>query len=168
MVEIKTSDFLTDNEIDLRLEKKLVMQNVQDQLTTYSYGIFLHNFNDKIGYINFSVGDDENTKYEGNLNIKFENQLMDKSYGSNAYALINRLALQHNMSEIIITCDPENYDLRKKCDELGGKLLGILSVPKENKLYKDGHKQRCIYKWVLKDYEPCFEKVKLIYSKLPL
>ena len=59
------------------------------------------------------------------------------------------LAKMHKMNYLIITCNPENYASRKTCEYAGGKLESIIDLPTDNDMYLEGHRQKCIYKFVL-------------------
>ena len=65
LFEFKDFDYLTDGEIDLRIQDKTPSNEEKGYVPAYKYMITLHNTNDSIGNIDIRIGCNENT-YFGN------------------------------------------------------------------------------------------------------
>ena len=56
LFEFKDFDFLTDGEIDLKIEEKTPSNDEKGYVPAYKYRIALHNSNDSIGNIDIRIG----------------------------------------------------------------------------------------------------------------
>ena len=53
------------------------------------------------------------------------------------------------MTELIITCSPDNIPSRRTLEKLGGTLLETANVPEDHWLYQRGEKVKNIYRYDL-------------------
>lgn len=67
-----------------------------------------------------------------------------------ACRLLMPLARKHGLTELIITCNPDNWASRRTCERLGCELLEIVDLPPSNKLYQRGDRQKCRYRLSLR------------------
>ncbi|MDR3596680.1 GNAT family N-acetyltransferase [Clostridium sp.] len=149
MFEFKNFDFLTDGEIDLKIEKKIPSNEEKGYVPTYRYRITLHNSNNSIGNIDIRIGYNENIYYGGNIGYRIEKSYRGNNYASKACKIIKQVAIAHGMYKLIITCNPDNFPSRITCEKTGLKLNAIVDLPLHNEMYKDGERRKCIYEWIL-------------------
>jgi tagatose 1,6-diphosphate aldolase len=50
------------------------------------------------------------------------------------------------MSEVWITCDPENTASRRTCELAGADFIEIIDLPPDIDMYQDGERQKCRYR----------------------
>ncbi|MCB2300032.1 GNAT family N-acetyltransferase [Clostridium tagluense] len=151
MFEFKDFDFLTDGEIDLKIEEKTPSNDEKGYVPAYKYKITLHNSNDSIGNIDIRIGYNENIYYGGHIGYEIDKAYRGKSYASKACRIIKQVAISHGMDKVIITCDPYNWTSRRTCEKMGLKLKEIADLPPHNLMYLEGERQKCIFEWILRE-----------------
>ncbi len=65
MFEFKDFDYLTDGEIDLKIEEKAPSNEEKGYVPAYKYKITLHKSDDGIGAIDIRIGNNESLYYGG-------------------------------------------------------------------------------------------------------
>ena len=149
MFEFKNIDFLTDVEIDLRINKKTPADNQKGYVPAYEYDIYLNNTNIKVGGICLRIGYNENIYYAGNIGYGVDEEFRGHNYAMKACKLVKQVAIAHDMKKIYITCNPDNLPSRRTCEKLLLNLLEIADLPKDNEMYLEGENQKCIFEWDL-------------------
>lgn len=149
MFTFKNMDYLTDGEIDLIIQKKICLNYKIGCIPTYKYKITMHGSNTKIGNIDIRIYDNENVCYFGNIGYKIYENFRGNNYAAKSCKIIKKVALAHGMHTLIITCNSNNIPSRKTCEKIGAKLIKIITFPPNNKILKDGERQRYVYEWVL-------------------
>lgn len=149
MFKFKAFNYLTDGEIDLKIEEKIPSDPEKGYVPAYKYKITLHDLNNIIGAIDVRIGHNEGTYYGGNIGYMIEEAYRGNSYASKACKIIKNVAIAHGMNKLIITCNPDNFPSRRTCEKIGLKLKDIVDLPPYNDMYKNGEMQKCIYEWIL-------------------
>jgi len=142
-------DYLTDGEIDLKIEEKAPSNEEKGYVPVYKYRITLHKSDDGIGSIDIRMGNNENLYYGGHIGYMIKESYRGNSYASKACKIIKNVAVAHGMNRLIITCNPDNLPSRKTCEKAGLKLKEIVNLPPYNEMYERGERQKCIYEWIL-------------------
>lgn len=150
MFEFKDFDYLTDGEIDLKIAEKVPADEEKGYVPAYKYTITLHGEEESIGAIDIRIGYNENLYYGGHIGYGIKESYRGHNYATKACRIVKRIAIEHGMDRIIITCNPNNPPSRKTCEKSGLKLKEIVDLPEHNDLYKQGERQACIYEWILK------------------
>lgn len=150
MFEFKDFDYLTDGEIDLRIQDKTPSNEEKGYVPAYKYMITLHNTNDSIGNIDIRIGCNENTYFGGNIGYEIDEAYRGNGYASKACRIIKQVAISHGMDKIIITCNPNNLPSRRTCEKAGLELKEIADLPSYNDMYQGGERQECIFEWDLR------------------
>jgi predicted acetyltransferase len=149
MFEFKEFDKLTDGEIKLILEEKVPENILKKYVPAYKFAILLEKSNTKIGFIDIRIGYNQGLYYGGHIGYTVYEDFRGYNYAMKACKLIKKVALDHNMKKLYITCNPDNMASRKTCEKLGLSLLEIANLPKDNDMYIEGERQKCIYEWIL-------------------
>jgi predicted acetyltransferase len=149
MFVFKDFDYLTDGEIDLKIEEKRPSNDGKGYVPAYKYRITLHNSNDSIGNIDIRIGYNENIFYGGHIGYMIEKPYRGNNYASKACKIIKQIAIAHGMDKLIITCNPNNFPSRMTCEKAGLKLKELVDLPPYNEMYIEGERQECIYEWTL-------------------
>ena len=63
-----------------------------------------------------------------------------------ACQLLFGLARRHGLSELWITCNPDNIASRKTCERLGAEYVETVSLPRDHVLYQRGEREKCRYR----------------------
>ncbi|GAB2569495.1 GNAT family N-acetyltransferase [Gracilibacillus alcaliphilus] len=137
---------ITGEEIDLILHKTVPGNVEMDWVPTYHFDITLHNQTERIGEIDIRIGYNQQLYYGGQIGYQVDEAYRGHHYAAKAVRLIQQVAEAHQMEELIITCNPDNFASRKTCEYAGAELKEIVDLPPDNDMYQRGEKQKCIYK----------------------
>ena len=84
--------------------------------------------------------------YAGNLGYKVDPPYRGRHLAARAINLLLPVARHHQMSELWICCNPENWASRKTCERIGAELVEIIEVPSGTDLYERGDRANCRYR----------------------
>lgn len=99
------------------------------------------------GTLSFRVSESDQVRlYSGHIGYGVFVPARGHHYAERACRLLFPLARKHGMSELIITCNPDNLASRRTCERLGAELLEIVDLPRDNLLYRKGDRQKCRYR----------------------
>jgi tagatose 1,6-diphosphate aldolase len=149
MFEFKEFNLLTDGEIDLVITKKTPANPQLNWVPAYYYDITLHGTTTPIGYIDIRIGYNENLYYGGHIGYGISENFRGNAYASKACKIIKQVAVAHGMTNLIITCNPDNTASKRTCEKVGLTLKEVVDLPEDNDMYLDGERQKCIYEWEL-------------------
>ncbi|MCR1899923.1 GNAT family N-acetyltransferase [Irregularibacter muris] len=150
MVELKEYNILDDGEIDVILYKKSNGDALKDFSPEYKFHILLHESDIVIGHINFRLGDTEKIlKYIGHIGYGIDEQYRGNKYAAKACKIIRKVAKEHGMEKVIITCNPDNYASRKTCETIGARFIEVVDIPETSDVYSLNETQKCRYEWEL-------------------
>ena len=143
------TDFLTNDEIKLVLEKNVAGDAEKNWVPAYHFAICDNN-GDKMGICDLRIGHNENLYYGGNIGYAISEKYRGHHYAGKACLLLFELARKHKLGYVIITCNPDNNASRKTCEYAGGKLLEIAELPEDNDMrIESGETKKCIYRFEL-------------------
>ena len=142
----KKPEMIYGEEVDLKLEQKVVPSRFNRFVPSFCYGIYLHDTNTKIGYCDIRLGKNEELYYAGNIGYSIVSEYQGHHYALKASKLLLEVAKEHQMDQLLITCSPDNDASRKTILELGGVYLETVNVPRNHWLYKRNEKVKEIYK----------------------
>lgn len=137
---------LKNQEIYLKLYKTADENKEKGYVPAYYFEIVRCDDDIEVGKCDLRVGHNYNTKYGGNIGYEIFEPYRGNHYASKACKLLFLLARKHKMSNVIITCDPDNIASRKTCEYSGAELIEIINVPSWNEMYKIGRRKTCQYK----------------------
>lgn len=143
------TEFLKNEEIQLILEKTVETDPVKNWLPAYHFFI-CDKIGVKMGVCDLRVGYNERVYYGGNIGYRVHPAHRGRHYAGKACLLLFQLAEKHGMEYLYITCNPENMASRKTCEFAGGVLEGIVELPPDNDMYLEGERQKCIYRFSLR------------------
>lgn len=144
------TSFLENDEIQLQLQRTANGDTAKGWVPAYYFAICDKHGNE-MGGCDLRIGHNDNTYYGGNIGYHVNEEYRGHHYAAKACLLLFELAKKHDMSHIIITCNPDNYASRKTCEYAGCQLLEIVELPEDNNMrIEDGETEKCIYKIQLK------------------
>lgn len=148
MFEFKEYPTLTDNEIDVSVERTRPANSKIGWGPSYEFKITLHGKDKKIGGISLRVSNTEFIKlYAGHIGYGIEKNYRGHRYAAKACSLIRRVALDHGMRTLWITCNPDNIASRRTCEIVGCKFVEIVDLSEDTDMYRRGERQKCRYRW---------------------
>ena len=110
-----------------------------------SYFIYLKQTNEYIGYCDLRLGNNRELYYYGNIGYRIEPEYRGNHYARRAAVLLLNLARNFGLSELIVTCNPENEASRKTIEALKAEYIETVRVPFWHPLFPEERKKR-IYK----------------------
>lgn len=142
---------LTEGDVvDLRLEARREPSYGNSYTASEIYAITLHGHSAKIGECDLRIGMNEELYYAGNIGYRIYEKYRGSGYACEAARMLMRIAKEkHHMTELILTCSPDNIASRKTLEKLGGELIETVNVPSAHWLYRRGEKVKNIYRFVL-------------------
>ncbi len=144
-----TPQRITGKEIDLVLERAVTADDVKQYVPSYEFAIVLHGTDTKVGGICLRIGNNHNTFYGGHIGYGVDEPYRGQGYAGKACLLLKSVARSHGMSELLITCNPDNLPSRRICEKLGLELESVVDLPEDNEMYQEGERQKCRYIWRL-------------------
>jgi tagatose 1,6-diphosphate aldolase len=151
MAEFEFNDYerLTDGEIELVVREKRPAVEKKGFVPSYEFDIRLPG-KKVVGRISLRVGDTDRLKmYAGHIGYGVEEKYRGNHYAAKACRLVKRVALDHDMKTLWITCNPDNYPSRRTCEVIGSEFVEIVDIPPDIDMYAEGERQKCRYRWDL-------------------
>jgi predicted acetyltransferase len=100
-----------------------------------------------VGRISLRVGDTEHLRmYAGHIGYSVDRPFRGNHYAERSCRLLLPLARSHGMTELWITCNPENAASRRTLERLGAEMVEIVEVPRGNPIYHRGEKRKCRFR----------------------
>jgi len=147
MFEFYNTEYLKTEEIFLKLNRVAEENPEKNYLPAYYFKICRISDNTEMGICDLRIGYNKGTYYGGNIGYGIEEKFRGNHFAGKACLLLFKLAIKHKMDYLYITCNPDNIASRKTCEYAGGVLEKILDLPEDNDMYKEGERQKCIYKF---------------------
>lgn len=143
------TDFLRNQQIKLELERVAEGDLAKKWVPAYYFFICTPG-GKRMGKCCLRVGNNENTYYGGHIGYEIDEPYRGNHYAAKACELLFSLAKRHEMSYVLITCNPDNIASRKTCEYLKGNLLEIAELPKNNDMrMSKGETEKCIFRFEL-------------------
>jgi predicted acetyltransferase len=136
---------ITDGEIELHLFLTTKDPNPEGWGTTFSYDIIEIKSKRTIGRCDLRIGNSHTLYIGGNIGYSVYIPYRGNRYAAKACTLLFDVARQLGMTQLIITCNPDNIASYRTCEICGCALREIVDVPHEHELYLQGDRQKCIF-----------------------
>lgn len=145
------TNFLKNNEIQLRLQKTVDGDRKKKWLPAYCFAI-CDKQGREMGICDLRIGHNINVYYGGNISYYIQEAYRGHHYAGKACLLLFELAKKHKMDYLIITCNPDNYASRRTCEYVGCRYIETVELPEDNDMrLEDGETEKCIYRIDLED-----------------
>jgi tagatose 1,6-diphosphate aldolase len=100
-----------------------------------------------VGEIHFRVGTDEKLqRFAGHVGYTVAEDARGHRFASRAIRLLIPLAKRHGLTELWITCNPDNAASRRTCEQPGAVFVEIVDLPVESDMYARGERRKCRYR----------------------
>ena len=111
----------------------------------YRFSIVENTTGSIVGHCDLRVGFHSHLYYSGHIGYGINEAYRGHGYAGEACLLLLELAKRHHMPQVIITCRPDNLASVRTCERLGARPLGLVDVPTDHDLYRDGDRILCRY-----------------------
>ena len=134
--------------VDLKERYRVDKQEAYDGVPTVYYDILRHSDKEKVGTIDLRLTIQGDMYYYGHIGYNILRSYRGNHYAYEACKMLFGIAKdEFNMSELIITCSPENIASYKTLKKLNGELLELVKVPKNHDLYLKGETSKYIFRY---------------------
>lgn len=141
---------LSDGVLALRHKSFLQGKVAMDRVPAYLFSI-VHLASDQIvGEIDLRLEPtDYLQQYGGQMGYHIDAAYRGHRFAVRACLLLQEVAHTHGMTEIWITCNPDNLASRRTCELIGAEYVNQVKVPFASELYWRGDRFKCRYLWDL-------------------
>ncbi|MBQ0036793.1 MAG: GNAT family N-acetyltransferase [Firmicutes bacterium] len=134
--------------VDLVEDYRVNERNSYDGVPTVYYDIYLHGNNVKVGKIELRLSVEGDNIYYGHIGYNIVREHRGHHYAYEACKVLFNIARdEFKLSELVITCSPENVASYKTLKMLNGELVDLVKVPNNHLLYILGEKTKYIFKY---------------------
>lgn len=104
-----------------------------------------------VGTIRLRLSNNDDIRlYAGHIGYGVDEAHRGHGYAALACLALRPIAKQHSYTELVITCNPDNWPSRRTCERIGAEFIGIVDLPEDNDMYVlKGERQKCLYRWQL-------------------
>ena len=134
--------------VDIREKYRTDEKSAFDGVPTVYYNIYKHGEKQVVGTIDLRLTVEGDMYYYGNIGYSIKKEHRGHNYAYYACKIIFKLAKEEfNMSELIITCSPDNIASYKTLQKLDGELIELAEVPKSHLLYLIGETTKYVFRY---------------------
>lgn len=138
---------LTDRDLQLVLVERIPEDRGKGYAPAYKFEMRRGGATDTVGGIYLRVGDTFRLRmYAGHLAYGVHPEFRGHHYAARACRLLLPLAGSHGMTELWITCNPDNWASRRTCELAGAVLVDTVDLPEDIDMYQEGERQKCRYR----------------------
>ncbi len=139
-----------EDEVVLKEHYRLSAEETSDGVPTVYYDICLRNSPLKVGKIDLRLKMDDYMYYLGHIGYHIYRFYRGHSYAYKACLQLFKIAKEEfGLTELIVTCSPDNIPSYKTLVKLGGQLVETVPVPEDHELYRNNERIKCIFKYKL-------------------
>jgi tagatose 1,6-diphosphate aldolase len=121
---------LRDDDIILSLAATQPADPAKNWVPYYVFHIMSAKTERRAGEIHLRVGNTDHMRlYGGHVAYGVRPEFRGNHFAARALRLLMPLARRHGLSELWITCNPENVASRRTCELVGAELIEIVDMP---------------------------------------
>lgn len=141
---------LIDGDLEVVLAERYPGDPTVNYVPAYRFALKRAGNSHAIGEIELRVGNTRDLiKYGGHIAYGVNAPYRGNRYAARACKLLLPLARAHGLTEIWITCNPDNTASRRTCELAGAVLIEIVDLPERLDMYQEGERQKCRYRIAL-------------------
>lgn len=142
-------DPIVGDEVALLLNRYLQGDRALEGVPAYLFDIVLLD-GTLVGQIDLRIGQTPALiSYAGQVGYGIDAPYRGHGYAAEACRLLVPVALDHDMTALWITCNPDNKASIRTCERLGARLVERVSVPRWSELWRRGDREKLRYYWPL-------------------
>ena len=141
----RTPGRLVDRELELHLRERAQADPAKGWVPAYHFDMVVGS--KVVGRIELRLGaTPAMVAFGGQVGFGVEPEHRGHHYAARSCRLLLPLARAHRMTELWITCNPDNWASRRTCELAGAELVGIVDLPPDSDMYMEGERQKCRYR----------------------
>ena len=124
----------------------------KDWVPYYVFNIMHAETESRAGEIHLRIGNTDHMRlFGGHIAYGVRPEYRGHYFAGRALRLLTPLARRHGLSELWITCNPENVASRRTCEFAGAQLIEIVELPPHVDMYQEGERRKCRYRLDLRE-----------------
>jgi tagatose 1,6-diphosphate aldolase len=132
---------------DLRLVLRETVLPTAGRAPAYRFDMLRLPDGAKLGRIELRIGTTHDLlMYAGHIGYRVEVGHRGHRYATRSSLLLAAFARRHGLTDLWITCDPENLPSRRSCELTGAIFEGIVPLPTHHIMYKAGSRTKCRFR----------------------
>lgn len=136
---------LLDRDLELRLRECAPADPAKGWVPAYHFDMVVAS--EVVRHIELRLGATEAMiNFGGQIGFGVEPSHRGRHYAARGCRLLVPLARAHGMTELWITCNPDNTASRRTCELAGAEFVGIVELPPGSDMYLEGERQKCRYR----------------------
>jgi predicted acetyltransferase len=136
---------LVDGDLELRLRERAPADSAKGWVPAYHFDMVVGS--EVVGHIQLRLGATPGmVGFGGQIGFGVEPAHRGHRYAARSCRLLLPLARAHGMTELWITCNPDNWASRRTCELAGAQLVEIVDLPPDSDMYLEGERQKCRYR----------------------
>jgi tagatose 1,6-diphosphate aldolase len=140
---------LRDAELTLALVEKCPANPELDWVAYYEFEMRHAESGTPLGEIRLRIDQNEKIYYGGQIGYTVDPKHRGHHYAARSVTLLLPFAKRHGLTELWITCNPDNFASRRSCEIAGGEMIEIVELPEHDPQYAQGERQKCRYRFQL-------------------
>ena len=145
---LRVGEVVNGIEVSLLLTSVSPEDPERDWVPCYHFAITRSKDLAEVGRIALRIGNTESIRlYAGHIGYSIHEVYRGHRYSGKAALLLRALALRHNLDQLWITTNPDNWPSRKICEWIGATYVETVDVPPDHEIHKMGELPKCRYLW---------------------
>ncbi|MGE0592691.1 MAG: GNAT family N-acetyltransferase [Vicinamibacterales bacterium] len=147
--EFRDPGTLLDGELHLRLRERFPGDAARAWVPAYRFDLVVAG--EVAGDIEFRLGaTPAMVNVGGQIAYGVRPAHRGHHFASRSLRLLLPLARAHGMTELWITCNPDNWASRRTCELAGAELVETVDLPPDSDMYLEGERRKCRYRVALR------------------
>jgi tagatose 1,6-diphosphate aldolase len=145
-VQFLDPEAMRDGDLELVLAERQSAEASIWGVPAHIFHMRHHPSGQKMGHISFRFGERWNMTFTGQIGYFVEEPFRGQHYAERSCRLLLPFVRRHGLSELWITCGPENIASRRTLERLGAELVEIVDVPPQYPLLNGMIRKKCRYR----------------------
>jgi tagatose 1,6-diphosphate aldolase len=141
---------LVDGDLMLRLREAAPSRPSERWAAGWTYDFVDVATGTKAGGIQLRFADTEELLfYGGHIGYDVDEGFRGRRFAARGVRLLLPIARQAGMTELWITCDPDNPASSRSIEIAGGEFVEVVDIPEYSRSHRKGRRQSCRYRFLL-------------------
>ena len=134
---------MRDGELHVVLAERVPGDAAKGWAPAYHFDVRLDGHDAPVGHVNLRVGDTEHVRlYAGHVGYGVARRFRGRRLAARATRLVLDFAHELGMTELWITCNPDNLASLRTLEILGAERVGEVDVPPGTEMYERGETRK--------------------------
>ena len=141
---------LRDRDLWLELRARDEASAVRGWTPAYRFAMRLDGVDRAVGRISLRIGNTDTIElYAGHVGYEVLPAFRGNRLAERSVRLVLPIARRHDLGELWITTNPDNWASRRTCERLGAQFVEVVDVPRDSAVFERGGERKCRYRLAL-------------------